>query len=1152
MLTCWFQVLVTLLTVSHGGHYVQTTTNDELWCPLTPIQCTVQYDLCYVHPRFPTLIHQRITTSGFLKARIQYHHNSDATFQLRLLVAGDVNPNPGPDQCPSPSPTSNFGHRITYDRDTLLEFKDYGKFTHINPDVWNCLRSLKINSMRVTHRGKGPGIRFRTDSPNEVEPELSNVSQDIRISTRKDDRNCKVNNIDSDDVLKTFTKKGIHIINLNARSICPKMSELKLIASNTRAKIITVCETWLDDSVTDNEINIPDFSVIRKDRNKNGGGTCIYIHSDLAFNPRPDLDIPKMEAIWTEILLPRCKPFIVGSCYRPEKHTQFIINLESVLSKLPADSEVIILGDMNMCALRKDRVYTKYANMLHLFGHKQLIHTPTRITPTTKSALDHIICNYDNVISQYGVVTTGLSDHFFTYCTRKSPKPIFNEHKRVKVRSLKNYSKESFIDKLSETDWSEVLFCNDVDRAWSMFCTVFMNTLDSVAPLREVRIKQRSEPWMTSEILDDIRERDSLLAKFNKNKHMSEYYKEYCKLRNKVQREIRSAKQQYILHKIEANKNDSKKLWKNLKELGYQNKTKDSTNMVLDIDGKKCFENKEVANHFNKFFTGVAAKLAGELPEPSGLYDVNSNRFQSYYSHIRYGSFELHEVSEVFVYDELTNLNIDKSTGLDGLPARFLKDAADVIKTPITYIINLSIRTEVFPSEMKIAKVKPLYKKKSRLEVGNYRPVSILSVASKILEKAVFVQFNRYLTENNIIFKFQSGFRGKYSTDTCLIYLQDHIRNQISAGLFTGMVLLDIQKAFDSVNHSILCQKLTALGMNSTKWFESYLNCRSQIVNVNGSDSDSMALTCGVPQGSILGPILFLCYVNDMPNCVDCMLLQYADDSALLVSDKDPLKIGQQLSKNLESCNKWLIDNKLSLHMGKTELILFGTKRKLKNWQNYTIECEGQTIHATPSVKYLGLTIDQCLNGEEMGLGVIKKVNSRLKFLYRQAKFLDQNIKKILCSALVLCLFDYSISSWHAGTYKQMSKSLQIAQNKVIRFILNKDYMYHITEDDFKNLNFLNIQNRAKQLRLNHVFDIFNEVGPDYLSSNFTRVSNVHQYSTRNSAQNFRVPKSTTIISGSFYYNAIQDWANLPSAIKSISDKPSFKKSVKTHLFNQI
>ena len=174
--------------------------------------------------------------------------------------------------------------------------------------------------------------------------------------------------------------------------------------------------------------------------------------------------------------------------------------------------------------------------------------------------------------------------------------------------------------------------------------------------------------------------------------------------------------------------------------------------------------------------------------------------------------------------------------------------------------------------------------------------------------------------------------------------------------------------------------------------------------------------------------------------------------------------------------------------MGKTELILFGTKHKLKSWQNYTIECEGQIIHSTPSVKYLGLTIDQYLNGEEMALSIIKKVNSRQNFLYRQANFLDQNTKKLLCTALVLCLFDYSISSWYGGISKHMIKSLQIAQNKVIRFILSEHPRYHIEDVDFKDLNFLNILYRAKQLRLNHVFDIFNEGGPDYLRSHFTRI----------------------------------------------------------------
>ncbi|PIK37229.1 putative RNA-directed DNA polymerase from mobile element jockey-like [Apostichopus japonicus] len=199
---------------------------------------------------------------------------------------------------------------------------------------------------------------------------------------------------------------------------------------------------------------------------------------------------------------------------------------------------------------------------------------------------------------------------------------------------------------------------------------------------------------------------------------------------------------------------------------------------------------------------------------------------------------------------------------------------------------------------MKIAKVIPLHKKKSKLEAGNYRPVSILSVVSKFLEKAVFHQLNDYLVNNNLIYQFQSGFRGSYSTDTCLIHLQDHIRKQTAAGNYTGMILLDIQKAFDSVDHQILCNKLSAMGVHSTSidWFQSYLSGRRQVVSINRVESDPLTITCGVPQGSILGPILFLCYVNDMPNSINCLLLQYADDSALIYSDKDPNNIKKNLS----------------------------------------------------------------------------------------------------------------------------------------------------------------------------------------------------------------------------------------------------------------
>ena len=279
--------------------------------------------------------------------------------------------------------------------------------------------------------------------------------------------------------------------------------------------------------------------------------------------------------------------------------------------------------------------------------------------------------------------------------------------------------------------------------------------------------------------------------------------------------------------------------------------------------------------------------------------------------------------------------------------------------------------------------MKPLYKKNSSLEAGNYRPVSILSVVSKILEKSVYSQLVEFLDENKLLFEFQSGFRSKYSTDTCLIHLFDYLKSNTAKGLYTGMLLLDLQKAFDTVDHEILCKKLETIGVLSVSWFRSYLCDRKQFVQINSVLSDPGLVTCGVPQGSILGPLLFLIYVNDMSISVDadCKLVLYADDSAIFFAHKDPHVISQKLGSVLKQCSEWLVDNKLSLHLGKTECILFGPKRKLKGVQDFIVTCNNHIIKASDHVKYLGVIIDNHLSGEHIVDSIVHKVNNRLRFL---------------------------------------------------------------------------------------------------------------------------------------------------------------------------
>ncbi|KAL4240342.1 hypothetical protein ACF0H5_001132 [Mactra antiquata] len=403
------------------------------------------------------------------------------------------------------------------------------------------------------------------------------------------------------------------------------------------------------------------------------------------------------------------------------------------------------------------------------------------------------------------------------------------------------------------------------------------------------------------------------------------------------------------------------------------------------------------------------------------------------------------------------------------------------------------------------------------------------------------------------MYEFQSGFRRSYSTDSCLIHLLDSIRENTAKGSFTGMIMLDLQKAFYTVDHNILFGKLELMGVKSVTWFKSYLSGRKQVVNIGKTFSKASAVSCGVPQGSILGPLLFLCYVNDMVTSIDkdCKLILYADDSTILFSHKSPEFISAKLGQVLEGCSEWLVDNKLSLHLGKTEYILFGPKRKLNKDSQFNVNCNGHDIKGSKKVKYLGLVIDNDLAGESIVQNIISKVNAKLKFLYRNNNCLDFNTRKILCSALLQCHFDYSCSSWYEGISKGLKKKLQIMQNKVIRFIKGYTPRTSISFQDYVDLNMLNVNNRVKQMRLSHIHRVYYNKCPSYLKNNFERREDNMQYNTRSSSFNFNVPNVNNVSKQTFYYHGILDWNSLPEEIKAVKNAQKYKLMVKKYLLNK-
>ena len=537
----------------------------------------------------------------------------------------------------------------------------------------------------------------------------------------------------------SLSLKGLHFIHANVRSLLPKLPEVHLFLSRTKAAVFAASETWLDSTVNDGEVEITGFNVVRRDRNRNGGGVALYIRDSIAFNLRPDLAVDGLEAVWIELLLPRTKGILVCSIYRPPADNGFLEKLESSLSKVDPGSEIHILGDFNIdFSQPHSPLLSKYTEILDFFGLEQLITEPTRITPTSSSLIDHIVTNSRDLVRASGTVVVGFSDHLITFSSRIFPK-VASAPNVKKVRSMKDYSKEGFLSELAKVDWSSVLSSDNADYCVTEFSRLFNSAVDKVAPYREIRVRSKKNPWINPGILSLIKRRDALFSEFRKNRSDENLYKEYCRVRNMVQRDIKQAKANYFRHSIEQNRGKSDKLWGHLKSLGYKKAPGPSSNIVLEDGGKKVFDSFHVAQIFNRFYTSVASNLVSKLPSPPGIFGTATKVFKDFYRN-KVGSrpsFVLSPVTSHFIRRQLNSLDPKKAIGLDDLSSRFLRDGTEHIISPVTHIINISIITEKVPTSFKEARVVPLFKKGSRLDPGNYRPVSILSVLSKVLERAV-------------------------------------------------------------------------------------------------------------------------------------------------------------------------------------------------------------------------------------------------------------------------------------------------------------------------------------------------------------------------------------------------------------------------------
>ena len=608
--------------------------------------------------------------------------------------------------------------------------------------------------------------------------------------------------------------------------------------------------------------------------------------------------------------------------------------------------------------------------------------------------------------------------------------------------------------------------------------------------------------------------RDNLFAKF----------KSY---RNKISNLLSSGKKNYYIN-FQENLNDIKSTWKGIKEIININSTKSKQRINLNINKKIISDSKTIANSFNDFFSTVADKLSQKII-PS------RNSFRDFLTNPNEKSLFLSPVNKEEIENCILSMNSGKSTGPNSIPTNLLKLTYKIISQPISVIINNSFSTGIFPDQFKSAKVIPIHKKGSKLELTNYRPISLLSNLSKIFEKVMHTRLYSFLHEFGCLHELQFGFRNKHSTTHALIDITESIRKALDENMYACGIFVDLQKAFDTVNHKILLSKLEYYGVRGLplKWFESYLDKRTQYVSIDGVNSSEKSITSGVPQGSILGPLLFLIYINDLNNCINhATTYHYADDTNLLLIDKSLKKLNQHANHDLASLVNWLRSNKISLNAKKTELILFkGRYAHITKHLNFRVS--GQKITPTSSIKYLGIKIDDSLKFQSHHNDLSLKLSRANGMLAKVRHFVNHETLINIYHAIFASHLRYACQVWGQIRNESLSK-LSSLQNKAMRIMHFQNNFFH-ANTLYQLSRILKLTDQIEALNCLLVWDCLYGVLPPTLKSYFVVSKEKHGRNLRsNDTNNIFVNHSRTVLYGinSIRHQCTRSWNNLSKNLK--------------------